>query len=342
VLRTQDGTGEAMTNNILLDESAVKSIEDKSLDFAIMRIVKSSRWSFNRESLELSVYGPGCQHHRADGELASVLRKFEQGRAFDAPLMFTTTKQSFDLCLEDNWTGMFVARELAHWDEQEPLILVHLDDHTDMMPTLLEQYGNNFVDPLTNKAFNPAVPEDWQAAIGSGAITIGSYITALYHLQREVHVRHLNNFATSRHGCFPVFSGRERFHLLPARRFAAIRKRTQGGPDCLGSYLGGPNAGQVLANLPPGRLIVHIDLDYFINDFNGNIGTQPLSIVDMREQASRRMDDFFRALKGMARPIERWIVATSPGFCAARHWEWLLDKLTTAIIDGRCCPRQRQ
>lgn len=332
-----------MTNSILLNGSAVKLIEENDLDLAIMRIVKSSRWSFDRETLELSVSGPGCEHHRADAELAAVLRQFEQGRAFDAPLMFTATKELFDLCLEDNWTGLFVARELADWNEREPLVLVHLDDHTDMMSTLLEHDRRALVDPLTGKAFDPAVPEDWQAAIRSGAITIGSYITALYHLPGQLHVRHLNNFAASRHGCFPVFAGQHRFPLLPGRSFAAIRKRTHGGPDCLGSYLGGPNADRVLADLPPGRVIVHVDLDYFINDFNGNIGTgAPRNTASMREQALRRMDGFFQALKDTGRPVARWIVATSPGFCASRHWQWLLDQLTAAITGGGHVPEPKR
>ena len=331
-----------MANSIHLYETAVKSLEDRGLDLAIMRIVKSSRWSFDRASLELSVSGPGCEHHDADTELASVLRHFEHGRACEAPLMFTAAKDAFDLCLEDNWTGLFVARELTEWDEREPLILVHLDDHTDMMSTLLERRGRALVDPLTGKMFDPSVPEDWRDAIASGAITIGSYITALYYLKRPLHVRHLNNFMTSRHGCFPVFAGQERYPLLPGRSFATIRKRTNGGPDCLGSYLGGPDPSLVLAELPPGQVIVHIDLDYFINDFNGNMDAgAPLNIADMRAQASRRLEGFFQALKNAGRPVKRWIVATSPGFCAARHWQWLLDQLTAAIVEGGFCAERQ-
>ena len=315
---------------------------DEELNLAIMRIVKSSQWSLSRKSLELSVHGPGSEHHRADPDLASVLSQFEGGQASSAPLSFAIAKEVFDLCLEGNWTGMFVAREIAGWDDEEPLILVHLDDHTDMMPTLLENNGRTLIDPVTGNAFDPAASADWQAVIASGAITIGSYITALFHLPRPMHVRHLNNFSTSHHGLFPVFAVQDRFPLLPGRTFAAIRKRTRNGADCLGSYRGGPNAARVLADLPPGRVIVHIDLDYFINDFNGNIGVEPPNIDEVREQALRRMDDFFRALKGTGRPIERWIMATSPGFCAARHWEWLLDHLTVRIVDNGYGPGRTQ
>ncbi len=321
-----------MANILDLQASVVQSLSDSELDLAIVRIVKSSAWSLDRASLKLSVRGPGCDHHEVDKQLSAVLERFDNGCAARAPLFYATTCAHFDLCLEDFWTGMFVAREIATWAQGEPVILIHLDDHTDMMPTLLEHQGPNLKDPLMDRSFDPALPDDWLGAIGSGSITIGSYMTALYHLKRPVHVRHLNNFASSRHHRFSVFPRRVGFPLLGERSFAAIGKAVRDGPGALGSYVGGPDADKVLADLPLGRLIVHVDLDYFINDFNGNMGEgEGPDMAQKREQASLRLKHFFEALGSSGRSVERWIVATSPGFCAARHWEWLLDRLTAAI-----------
>jgi len=84
--------------------------------------------------------------------------------------------------------------------------------------------------------------------------------------------------------------------------------------------------------MPAGKLAVHIDLDFFVNDFNGNPGNSPrtLSHSDCNT-ILKRMDDLFELIDRAGRPVDRWIIATSPGFCAARHWPWLLESLETRI-----------
>lgn len=84
--------------------------------------------------------------------------------------------------------------------------------------------------------------------------------------------------------------------------------------------------------MPNGKLAVHIDLDFFVNDFNGNPGTSPRSLSrNDRTTILKSMDDVFEKIDQSARPVDGWVVATSPGFCAARHWPWLLESLGTRI-----------
>lgn len=323
-----------MVRPLHLSPSFAGSPGDIDLRSAISRIVRSSRWTLDRSEYALSVEGPGCEHYRADDDLPHALRHFAEGRAFHAPLAFAERGDRFDLCLEDNWTGLFVAEAICAWPDREPLIFVHLDDHTDMMSTLLERDGVSLINPLTGAPFDPAQPADWREAIEAGAITIGAFVTALYHLARAVHVRHLKHDLPQDDRCFQVCPDEERHALLPGRAFASIRQQEQDHPESLGTYRRGQDAGRLLRDLPSGRLIVHIDLDYFINDFNGNIGELPSeSLASQREEAQRRMDAFFHALGRTGRPVDRWIVATSPGFCAVRHWDWLLGRLSEGLSE---------
>ena len=90
-----------------------------------------------------------------------------------------------------------------------------------------------------------------------------------------------------------------------------------------------------MGDMPRGRVFVHVDLDYFINDFNGNIGQIPvLSDAQLRQRAQQLLDDFVAGLREKNIQVERWIIATSPGFCAAKHWAWLLEKLREVIRTG--------
>ena len=85
-------------------------------------------------------------------------------------------------------------------------------------------------------------------------------------------------------------------------------------------------------DLPEGRVIVHVDLDYLINDFNGNPVTgYSLPNPDLTAVACSKLDSFFDAMSAIAPRVDRWIVATSPGFCSAFHWPWLLAQLEERI-----------
>ena len=84
--------------------------------------------------------------------------------------------------------------------------------------------------------------------------------------------------------------------------------------------------------------IVHIDLDYFINDFNGaSRGPGYIPSPALRTMAAVKLDRFFVALAKADIQVDRWIIATSPGFCSAYHWEWLLREIERNIeeYEGR-------
>ncbi|NMQ18890.1 hypothetical protein E4P82_06505 [Candidatus Competibacter phosphatis] len=318
--------------DLTLDRDAYGKLGEALARVQLQAFARSTKISIDCNRLRLVLCGADLGHHDADPHLHDIVRSLPATVIEGEYAGFHVQLSDYDLCMEDSWTGYFVSRCLVTQTLPEPLVFIHLDDHTDMMATLLVLTSDGLQDPGTCQPFDPAKPADWPPAIRSGAVGIGSFVTALYYLPQPVHVMHLNHVANSRHERYVVVQRVITQPLLPHARFAGIMKRTRESIDQLGTYVGGSDATRLLRSVPKGRLIVHIDLDYFINDYNGNPGTKPaLSLDELRENASKRMRKFFDELARTNATVERWIIGTSPGFCSVRHWDWLLNALSTYI-----------
>lgn len=318
-------------SNLTIDREALAVLGRTQVCEQLQAFARSTSVEVDPEGSRLLLRGTSLTHHDADPHLLNHVHTLAVDAFDDDFAGFHLQLVDYDLCMEDSWTGYFVAKYLTEQATHEPLVFIHLDDHTDMMSTLLIQTNGGLSDPSSGRPFDPIVPADWKSAIGGGAIGIGSFVTALYYLQQPVHVIHLNHAAYDRHD-HRIFSQSITHPLLPQVRFATIQKRAVQSVDELGTYTSGSNVRRLLSMLPQGRVIVHIDLDYFINDYNGNIGTTPaMPIEKLRERASLLLTTFFEEIRTTGTIVERWIIATSPGFCSARHWRWLLDELSKNI-----------
>jgi len=323
----------AIKSALALDHDTYKDLGEAQVRAQLQTFARSTKIDVDQDQLRVVLRGTDLGHHRADPHLTDNVRSLPAPVIDGDYAAFRARLHEYDLCMEDSWTGYFASRCLqSQMLPEEPVVFVHLDDHTDMMPTLLTLTPDGLRDPHTCQIFDPAKPADWESAIRSGAIGIGSFVTALYYLPQTVHVMHLNHVASSHYKRYAVVPRKVTQRLLPHAQFAGIGKQTRESIDQLGTYTGGADAAHLLRSVPQGRLIVHIDLDYFINDYNGNLGTKPaMSVDELRDNASKLMEKFFDELAPTSTMVERWIIATSPGFCSARHWDWLLNALSTYI-----------
>ena len=97
-----------------------------------------------------------------------------------------------------------------------------------------------------------------------------------------------------------------------------ISDRRDAPPGALGTYRGGCNPARVLEDGLIGRVVVHIDLDYLINDFNGNdrdLGWAPAA--GARAEAGRKLDAFFAALRASRLAVDRRPLPRNPLFQSA-------------------------
>jgi hypothetical protein len=296
----------------------------------LRRIVCSVKFELMEAANAVRLQGPEMSYHSVDPFLPGVLKKFKPGMTVDDILHFHSKTPYFDLCFEDSWTGYFMA-ERFHRRDRDGLVLVHLDDHTDMMATLLCPSNDLLIDPTSGASFNPASSSDWKAAIYSGAVNIGNYITPFYYSDTPLHVRHINNLEDCGE-LFRVERETKQYDLIPNKTFADIRKTTSAAAHSVGTCQKGSNPVKILSTAPRGWTMIHIDLDYFINDFNGaSRGESYVPDPQLRTSAIEKMNSFFAVLHEWNPTVDGWMIATSPGFCSAYHWEWLLTELEQRI-----------
>lgn len=314
---------------IPLDPSFILRHGTAQTEAELRRIVCSVKFELLEKENAVRLLGPEMSYHEADPYLQKRLDEMFVGR--QEVLTYMSRDESLDICFEDSWTGYFIAELNGEARRGEGLTIIHLDDHTDLMATLLCVSDCGLVDPTSGALFDPMCSSSWRMAIHSGAVNIGNYLTPLYYSDKPIHIRHLNN--GSGQGAF-FWIAREpcRYDLFPGRRFAAIAKLNSPGPDVVGSYYVSSSANDVVRIQPSTRAVIHIDLDYFINDFNGaSRGATYVPDPALRDNATKKLEGFFGALANSDIIVERWIIATSPGFCSAYHWKWLLKELEQRI-----------
>lgn len=299
---------------------------------AINEAVRNVHFELIEGDCAIRLLGPDMYYHAVDPFLSSALKQIDPRIDINDILSYRSERPLFDLCFEDLWSGYFIAHQLQRCASGADLVIIHLDDHTDVMSTLLEwpdQKG--LVNPTTGQSFDPGNPIDWASAIHSGVVGIGCFLTPFFFGNRRIHVRHVSNGPRAPAGRHGVSRTALRHEIIPDKRFAAVGLAAESKTE-FGTYVVSCRCEDVLDHLPEGQIVVHVDLDYFVNDFDGNMRDgqyDPPS--DLIERGLHKLDRFFQALAPRQLKVGRWTVATSPGFCSGYHWARLLGALADNI-----------
>ncbi len=320
---------------IPLDPDLARTLPLNQLDDRIRQLVGSTRYEIDAKLTSLTLLGPDTYYHAVDPDLPGLLGRFRPGLEMSGLATFTCRAPNFDLSCEDSWSGYHLSRFLRGPRTDGPLVVIHLDDHTDMMPPLLGSSDDVLVFPGTRERFDPASEADWQRAITSGCVGIGSFLSPLFHGDRPVHVRHIDNRSAPLGPVHHVAREVRRPDLFAGFSLAALAYEDATSSATAGTYRAGSDPVLVLCDLPRGTVVAHVDLDYFINDFNGNFPGGTGGQADeatMIEAADDKLTRFHDAMRRHGVRPERWLLATSPGFCAVRHWEHLLDRLAAVLV----------
>jgi len=245
------------------------------------------------------------------------------------------------LALNDCWSLYAWSQWLAGRAEQHArpseLVLLHVDDHDDLMSPLIVDRDGQWADAITARRFSLLDPPTVASAIRSGAVGVGGFITPLlYHVPR-VHVRHLcvTGYSTKRRGLYTIeTSGAVDDLLAPGMSRQAIRltPAPSGSMPAGHSYQVASSPVEWVAGLPDVPVLLHIDLDFFNNRYNGDSDWRsrlcrhdpPLS------QMLDSVDRLFVSLGSEEEVVGRIVditVAISPGFFPTEYWE----PVTTAI-----------
>lgn len=229
--------------------------------------------------------------------------------------------------LYDTWT----LQSWCEWrsrrsESPQTLTILHVDDHLDLGSPRLFTDGENWADAITGADVSLSDPASVQAAIESGAIGMGSFLTPFLHALPHCDVRHLCQPPKSRGTVdYAVKLGAEPDTLIapgrPRPSATLIRSTTPPGP---GRFRITPNLEDWLVDIEPGPILLHVDMDYFNNRYDGDSDwkehQEPLDPTI--EVVCDTIDQMANALRtrGLVERIEDAVVAFSPGFFPAELW----------------------
>ncbi|WP_201765244.1 hypothetical protein [Phenylobacterium zucineum] len=229
--------------------------------------------------------------------------------------------------LYDTWTLVSWA-EWAAASRPDPgarLTILHVDDHRDLMAPRLFVEDGGWRDPITGGAFDFRRPDSVRRALESGAVGMGSFLTPVLHAFPNAEVRHL---------CQPpkapstaVFEIQRRLTPDDLIDLDAMRPAIQLVPDVhagAGRYMLTPDVQDWLKDLAPGPVLLHIDMDYFNNRFDGDgdWAERPERLDPPAEAVIANIGSVADALQrdGLVSRIEDAVIAYSPGFFPSELW----------------------
>ena len=242
--------------------------------------------------------------------------------------------------LLDSWVlyswSIFFKKTNIDYDKQ--IVLLHLDDHKDLMPTRIKVLDKRWYDLMTEKPICFEKPETIYNAIKSGALGIGSYITPLLHKFSKIKILHLkNNIKNSKYNVKPTMSNDL---LIDLGAKVMISSFCTSSKYC--NYHASSDINNLLFNIPKdSTILLHIDMDYFNNRFNGNTNWEQNSNnwnPNINEQY-QSMDYFVEQLSyfNIVHNIKHLSIALSPSFYPCEYWKsgttYLFNKLSSLGVN---------
>lgn len=262
----------------------------------------------------------------ADDRLGEGVAWWDPRLSVDGIPLATRDMGGWHLALNDAWTLAAWSDHFAELGEvPKQIVVLHVDDHDDLMSPRLSLVGERLVDLLTGESVNLVRPDSVRSAIHSGSIAQGSFLAPLIHAAAEVEIRHLcqTQYAKDRVGNFSIESITVADDLIaPGAERPAVRLRPEF--ERPGStYRATSDPTEWISDLPDGVVLLHVDFDYFNNRFNGD--------SDWRTQSDRHdppLDDVLRQIRHTIQavaecglPVASIAAALSPGFFPAEMWE---------------------
>lgn len=240
----------------------------------------------------------------------------------------------YDTWTLHSWSEWLCGQDAASADS---VVILHVDDHRDLGSPRLFRGTDGLWDPLGQAPFRLDDPVTVRSAIESGAVGMGSFMTPFLHAHPSAEVRHLcQPPKADRTADHRVKLSDERDTLLDRSAMRpAIRLVEHAGAIGSGCYRLTPDLTDWLAELGPGPILLHIDMDYFNNRYDGDSdwSARPQALDPPLAAIMARIDELVRALAqaGLGPRIEDIVIAYSPGFFPAEFWRPAAERLIPAL-----------
>ncbi len=241
----------------------------------------------------------------------------------------------FLLALNDCWSLLSWSLKLNEWQQQgtqtKKINIIHLDSHTDMnSPRLSLNQDGSWQDLLTGEQFDVLDPNSVSQAVMSGAIGIGSFISPLIACNIDIDLFHLSPAQHFRYQPDQYSLTLDYERDDPLFETAIRPKLIVGHTHSNSNYTLTDDLTAIckaIDNHYP--VLLHIDLDYFNNRFDGRPDWQGVtsrhdpSIAHVLEQ----VDFVFHQLRESNIELADICVGVSPGFFPAEFWQATLKQI---------------
>lgn len=240
--------------------------------------------------------------------------------------------------LYDTWSLLtwseWVARQ--RYGSDDPITILHVDDHRDLMPPRLAITENGIVDMITDAPFDVRQPDSVLAACESGAVGMGSFLTPFLHAFGNCDVRHLCQppkvSITTDHAIAKTTVEDDLLRPGALRPAISLEEGRGTGP---GRYRATPDLADWLADIGDGPILLHVDMDYFNNRYDGDgdwIDRVRRHDPDLTGVLDR-IDEVTGVMRtaGVVDRIVDAAVAFSPGFFPSELWAPAEDRLRKGL-----------
>lgn len=300
---------------------------------------KDARVLRTAEGWELDLYWEGDAARHVDRALGEGLEWWTPATPREGMAFAFRRRGHVLYALYDSWTlytwSHWIARTPSAWGKN--LLILHVDDHRDVAPPRLCVTEDGYLDLITGASVSIDSPDSIHAAISSGAIGMGSFLTLLLHQMPHAEVRHLCQPPKSRTTIdYEIIPEAIPDSLLrPGANRPSIRLQpgTGTGP---GRYRQTPDLAAWLDAIPTNaNVLLHIDMDYFNNRYDGDSdwADRDEGLDPPLENVLEKIDELGRALdaSGVVNHISDTAIAFSPGFFPAELWASAASRLEARL-----------
>lgn len=242
------------------------------------------------------------------------------------------------LALEEQWIPLAWSNAFKALGEiPEEIVLLHLDDHQDMMsPRIGKRIDGEMIDYITGEHIDFMDPATVKSAIKSGAIGKGSILTPLIWSIPKIHVRHLT-FRPHPNTTYKIDRVTYEDKILFKKDNRIGLHFTDTSWESLthqSNYVVTSDYDTWLKDIPADvPILLHFDLDYFNNRFDGSSSwEEDLKARSFNPDFQTQEQCLKKVINGISRrKIESRIIDTtigiSPGFYPAEFWRPMVNNL---------------
>lgn len=208
--------------------------------------------------------------------------------------------------------------------------IVHVDDHTDMMPSILaRQAGSVLLDPINNAFVEITNIESVKDAINCGSINKGNFLSVFIMSLRYAYVYHVRYDKPEMNAEIIID---DESYAFAGSYFTRTNLKLRPTIE-----IGGNFQYKLASNLPfdlafkeKAYVWLDVDMDAFCNRFNGDSDNKHKTrSVEEFQETERRIESFLAQLSNTSwlSRIKAVSLAISPGFFPSDYWDWAVSKV---------------